>query len=115
LAVHTFAFHDDGLGDNAFPPAHTVDAQGRPLHSWRTLILPHLGEQPLYDRIDLSKPWNDPPNAEPHRAEPKVFRCPSTKAPAGFTTYLAVVAASGFFGAPEPRRVSEVRDGLSTL
>ena len=25
------------------PPAYTVDAQGRPLHSWRTLILPYPG------------------------------------------------------------------------
>src|SRR5262245_6205217 len=24
------------------PPAYTVDATGRPLHSWRTLILPYL-------------------------------------------------------------------------
>src|SRR5262249_20258199 len=26
----------------ALPPAYTVDANGRPLHSWRTLILPYL-------------------------------------------------------------------------
>src|SRR5258708_3361414 len=26
----------------ALPPAYTVDAEGRPLHSWRTLILPYL-------------------------------------------------------------------------
>ena len=42
------------------PPAYTVDAQGRPLHSWRTLILPFIEQQALYGEIDLSKPWNDP-------------------------------------------------------
>ena len=30
---------------NALPPAYTVDADGRPLHSWRTLILPYLEEE----------------------------------------------------------------------
>ena len=25
---------------HCLPPAHTVDAEGNPLHSWRTLILP---------------------------------------------------------------------------
>ncbi len=27
---------------HALPPAFTVDAEGKPLHSWRTLILPYL-------------------------------------------------------------------------
>jgi hypothetical protein len=27
---------------HALPPAYTVDADGKPLHSWRTLILPYL-------------------------------------------------------------------------
>ena len=49
---------------HALPPAYTVDAQGRPLHSWRTLILPYLDQESLYQTIDLSKPWNDPANAK---------------------------------------------------
>ena len=49
---------------HALPPAYTVDADGKPLHSWRTLILPFLERIDVYRRIDLSKPWNDPANAE---------------------------------------------------
>ncbi|HEY4260168.1 MAG TPA: DUF1559 domain-containing protein, partial [Schlesneria sp.] len=44
----------------AFPPAYTVDRHGKQLHSWRTLILPFLDQMPLYQKIDLSKPWDDP-------------------------------------------------------
>src|SRR4051812_5995401 len=29
---------------DALPPAYTTDAEGKPLHSWRTLILPYLEE-----------------------------------------------------------------------
>jgi len=37
LAFHTY---HDAYG--SFPPAYTVDADGRPLHSWRVLILPFI-------------------------------------------------------------------------
>src|SRR5262245_58943586 len=40
---------------HAFPPAYTTDANGKPLHSWRTLILPYMDAQGLFDSIDLTK------------------------------------------------------------
>src|SRR5436190_1151666 len=60
----------------SLPPAYTVDAKGRPLHSWRTLILPYLEQEPLYRTIDLSKPWDDPANAKALETKLPVFRCP---------------------------------------
>ena len=59
LALHNY--HDEY---GAFPPAYTVDADGKPLHSWRTLLLPYLDQRPLYATIDLTKAWDDPANAE---------------------------------------------------
>jgi type II secretory pathway pseudopilin PulG len=67
IALHNYA---DEYG--AFPPAYTVDAEGKPLHSWRTLILPFIEQGPLYEKIDLSKPWDDPANKE---AYDKGFPC----------------------------------------
>ena len=63
---------------HALPPAYTVDAEGNALHSWRTLILPYLDQTQLYEKIDLSKPWNDPVNAEAFNTRVPVFQCPST-------------------------------------
>lgn len=40
LALHNY--HDEY---QAFPPAYTVDADGKPLHSWRTLILPYMEQK----------------------------------------------------------------------
>ena len=57
LALHNY---HDAYG--SFPPAFTTDADGRPLHSWRTLILPFGEHRTLYDTIDLSKPWDHPDN-----------------------------------------------------
>lgn len=98
---------------HALPPAYTVDANGKPLHSWRTLILPYLEEQQLYEMIDLSKPWDDPANAEAFNTEIWEYRCAEEDGPPNHTTYLAVVASNGCFRLSEPRPLSEITDGLS--
>ncbi len=95
---------------HALPPAVTVDAEGKPLHSWRTLILPFLEQQALYEKIDLSKPWNDPANKEVCETMLSVYRCPSSDYPPSHTTYLAVVAAGGCFRPTEPRKLTEISD-----
>src|SRR5579872_1042254 len=40
-----------------FPPAYIADADGKPMHSWRVLILPYLDEESLYSEYDFSEPW----------------------------------------------------------
>jgi hypothetical protein len=95
---------------NALPPAYTVDAKGRPLHSWRTLILPYLEQETLYQTIDLAKPWNDPANAKAAATSLGVFRCPDAVGPRNTTTYLAIVGPSGCFLPSQSRRLKEITD-----
>jgi prepilin-type processing-associated H-X9-DG protein len=94
----------------AFPPAYTVDEKGRRLHSWRTLILPYLDRWKLYQRIDLSKPWDDPANAEAMRTAVSVYHCPGSDGAKNTTTYLAVVGEDACFRGKEPRRLEEITD-----
>ena len=96
-----------------FPPAYTVDDEGNRLHSWRTLILPYIEEQALYDSIDLSKPWDDPANAEARKGFVKVYRCPKTDLADGMTTYLGVVGPGCFFSGSEAHSWWEFSDGTS--
>jgi prepilin-type processing-associated H-X9-DG protein len=98
----------------SLPPAYTVDAHGNPLHSWRTLILPYLELKPLYDSIDLSKPWNDPANAKALETFVHVYRCPSVIGPQDKTIYLAVVGRDCCFLPTEGRRFEDITDGLSS-
>ena len=107
------ALHNYEADFHALPPAYTVDADGNPLHSWRTLILPYLDQLPLYETIDLSKPWDDPANAEACNTKMPVFHCPSDSCPQNHTTYLASIASNGCFRLTEPRLLSEITDGLS--
>lgn len=107
------ALHDYESVYHALPPAYTVDADGKPLHSWRTLILPYLEQKQLYDTIDLSKAWDDPANAAACNAKLSVFHCPSATCPEDHTTYLAIVAPNGCFRRTEPRQLAEITDGPS--
>jgi len=108
LALHNY---HEAYGE--FPPAYTVDAQGKPLHSWRTLILPYLDQAPLYQKINLAKPWDDPANADAFKSFPPTYSCPSTNNPPGMTTYLAVTGENSCFRPGQSRMISEITDGIS--
>ena len=95
------------------PPAYTVDANGRPLHSWRTLLLPYLGYEGLYRQIDLSKPWDHPDNRKALKTEVDVYHCPSVEdTTPGYTTYLAIVSDKSCLQPGKPRKLSEIDDPL---
>lgn len=93
LAVHNYAAEHRGQ----MPPAFTVDAAGRRLHSWRVLLLPYLDEQALYDCIDLSKPWDHPDNAELAASMPRVFAAPGEEQ-SQLTGYMALTGPDAAFG-----------------
>ncbi len=46
----------------SYPPAFTRDADGKPLHSWRTLILEELGEPYLHSQVRFDEPWDSEHN-----------------------------------------------------
>jgi type II secretory pathway pseudopilin PulG len=94
----------------ALPPAYTTDEQGRPLHSWRTLILPYMEYKALYETIDLSKAWDDPANKIARETSIPAYQCPSADIPARHTTYQAVVAPGGCFLPTQPRNLAAITD-----
>ncbi len=108
LALHNY--HDTyGM----FPPAYTVDADGKPLHSWRTLILPYLEHAPRYNSLDLSKSPDDPANAAEFQYPMPTYSCPSMPTPPGQTTYLAVVTPDSILQPGKSRSLSGIGDGTS--
>jgi hypothetical protein len=97
--------------NGTLPPAYTVDAEGNRLHSWRTLILPFIEESPLFETIDLSRPWDDPANAEARKAVVHLYSCPSAVHAEGLTTYQAIVGPDCVFSGSVPRALSEIAGG----
>jgi type II secretory pathway pseudopilin PulG len=86
LALHNYHEHY-----GTFPPAYTVDSKGTRLHSWRTLILPYVDQTELFNKIDLSKAWDDPVNAEAAKTELYAYHCPSAPGANNHTSYVVVV------------------------
>ena len=87
VALHNY--HDQ---NGCFPPPYVADAKGKPLYSWRVLLLPYMEQTPLYEQWHLDEPWDslhNRPLAEQHL---EVFRCPSVKSGSQpMTSYLAVI------------------------
>jgi len=103
------AYYDD---HQVFPPAYTVDENGKPLHSWRTLILPYLEQQALYDSIDLTKPWDDPVNAVALQTKVDLYQCPAADIPSNHTGYLAIVTPQSCLRPGKSPSKNEITDKL---
>jgi hypothetical protein len=59
--------------EGRFPPAVVYSPEGRPLYSWRVLILPYVEQQPLFTAFNLSEPWDGPNNRKLLAKRPGVF------------------------------------------
>jgi hypothetical protein len=110
IAINTY--HDAYL---AFPPLYTVDANGKPLHSWRVLILPFLEEEKLYDQIRLNEPWDSPHNRQFHNKMPGIFQCSSNP---GKGCCYSGIAGEGFVPAVKNdewtgRGIRDITNGIS--
>jgi len=96
----------------SLPPAYVVDDAGRPMHSWRVLILPQLEEQWTFEKYDFTEPWDGPNNAALAAASsPSIFRCPYETGPPQNTSYVAVVGPNTCWPGPTGRDLDTISDG----
>jgi hypothetical protein len=99
----------------SFPPAYIADASGRPMHSWRVLILPFAEQKPLYDAYRFDEPWDGPNNRKLHNQYPAYFCCPACwqKQPKGETNYVAVVGPDTLWPGEKATSFAGLIDGSS--
>jgi Protein of unknown function (DUF1559) len=89
------------LNKGAFPPAALCDAAGKPLLSWRVLILPYVGEAQLFQKFKLEEPWDSPSNFTLLEQMPRFYALPGDlKAPPGYTHYRVFVGSGAAFDKP---------------
>ncbi len=88
------AIEDYYIENGHYPPAVVRDENGKPMHSWRVLILPFLGPeaQSTFSKYDMNKPWDAVENRDCLVEMPPEFRCPAdTTLAQDETSYLAIV------------------------
>jgi RNA polymerase sigma factor (sigma-70 family) len=112
LAMHNF--HDD---NGQFPPAAVYSKDGRPLLSWRVLLLPYLDRKKLFDQFKLDEPWDGPTNSKLLASMPECFAVPRGKARGTQNTVYQVFTGAGnvhtIFPSPNTCRMADITDGTS--
>jgi prepilin-type processing-associated H-X9-DG protein len=111
LAQHNYHTKHDH-----FPSAYSIGKDGKPLLSWRVLILPFLEQQALYDQFHLDEPWDSAHNRSLISKMPAVFHCPDESdaiAKDGKTRYLAPRSAATIMRGAEPVAIRDIADGTS--
>jgi hypothetical protein len=98
-----------------FPPAYTTDSNGKPMHSWRVLLLPYLGENELYEKYDFREPWDGPKNKLLLSRRPAVYTCRSHAGSSSnnATAYAAVSGDHCSFSGGQPVSLKDFTDGSS--
>src|SRR5215469_5447541 len=98
-----------------FPPAYVADKDGRPMHSWRVLILPYIEQKALYSQYDFDEPWDGPHNRLLASKMPACYHCEKDGPSAGTaTSYVAISGAETLLSDGACSSFADVKDGTST-
>jgi hypothetical protein len=109
LAMHNY--HDN---NGQFPPAAIYSNDGKPLLSWRVLLLPYLDQDNLFKQFKLDEPWDGPTNKELLAKMPEIFASPRAKSKESQTTIYQVFTGDGtIFPSPNASRIADITDGTS--
>ncbi len=97
-----------------FPPAAVYDPDGKPLLSWRVLLLPYLQQDVLYKRYHLDEAWDSPNNKPLGETIVSAYQCPSSPELGTGTTYQVFVDPRAMFtGKPAGVTIRQITDGTS--
>ena len=108
LAAHNYE-SDNGH----FPPAYIADEHGKPMHSWRVLLLPYLEHQALYDSYLMDEPWDGPNNSKLHEEIVSLYRCPSSSSGETCTDYVLITGEGTAFENDQTIVFGDITDGSS--
>jgi RNA polymerase sigma factor (sigma-70 family) len=109
LAMHN---HVERYG--SFPPAAVYSKQGKPLLSWRVLLLPFLEEEELFRQFKLSEPWDSTHNKKLLERMPKIYAAPPGRGKDPHATFFQVFTGKNtIFEGSRGARLSDITDGTS--
>jgi hypothetical protein len=108
-AVHNY--HDV----YGFMPNNVYSKNGKPLLSWRVLLLPSFEaeEQQLYKEFKLDEPWDSAHNKKLIEKMPKLYAPIRVKAKPGETFYRGFTGPDTVFEAKKRLLLTDITDGTS--
>jgi hypothetical protein len=113
LALGIINYADANNG--RMPPATVYSKDGKPLYSWRILILPYIEQGDLYKQFKLDEPWDSENNKRLVEKMPKVFEPVAGKTKEKHATYYQVLVGKGaaFEDKQQVRYPASFLDGTS--
>jgi prepilin-type processing-associated H-X9-DG protein len=96
-------------------PAQAVfGADGKPLLSWRVMILPYIEQDALYREFHLDEPWDSEHNKKLLARMPKIYEMPGSPKGTTDTFYQCFVGPGAFFeGKKGVKFPADFTDGTS--
>jgi len=109
IAMHNY--HD---ATGTFPARAVFDKNGKPMLSWRVLILPYIEQDNLYKEFKLDEPWDSKHNIKLLKKMPITYRVPTERpAKAGYTFYQVFDAKGSVFEGKTGKKFTDISDGTS--
>lgn len=98
-----------------FPPSAIYDKSGKPLLSWRVLLLPYLDQDDLFAQFHLDEPWDSKHNKPLLAKMPKQYEPPLPgKTKEKYATFYQVFVGKGaLFEGREGMSIADITDGTS--
>ena len=107
LAMHNF--HSTF---NKLPAQAIFSKDGKPLLSWRVLILPYIEQEKLYQAFRLNEPWDSEHNKKLLAQMPEIFAPPGIKTKEKYTTFYRVFVGPGaIFEGNKGINLLDIKDG----
>lgn len=110
IAIAMHNYHDV---NNGFPPAAVCDKSGKPLLSWRVLILPYVEQDNLYQQFKLDEAWDSEHNKKLLAKMPRVYALPDQKPGDTNTHYRVFVGNGAAFDTVAGHKLQDFADGTS--
>jgi RNA polymerase sigma factor (sigma-70 family) len=107
------AMHNYHATDGTFPPAAVYSMDGKPLLSWRVLLLPYLDQRDLFSQFKLDEPWDGPTNKKLLEKMPEIYAIPRKAKQTHATAYQVFTGAGTIFPSPKASRIADITDGTS--
>jgi prepilin-type processing-associated H-X9-DG protein len=76
-------------------PGAICDKAGKPLLSWRVMLLPYVEQDNLFRQFHLDEPWDSEHNKKLVEKMPRIFEVPGRPVKAGHTHYRTFVGEKG--------------------
>ncbi len=107
------AWHNYHDAENNGPPAAVCDRTGKPLLSWRVLILPYIEQDNLFKEFKLDEVWDSAHNKKLLARMPPIYAMPGGKAGETNTHYRVFVGNGAGWDWIMGSKLQTITDGTS--